>query len=398
MNIANGCLQLHWSRSLSQRWSRVPVLPARASRAADRPRPRPKRSPAAPPTACRRCSRKPTASRPDERTLLGDLRQLEVEREIKAEELRQLDARRRGRRAASSPASTSRCSASSARTSPRGPSCARASSSCTSSARAATSGCCSRRPTCGASARRRAWSRRWPSAIGTASTPHQRTPRRAEGVAHDARGARAANSRRSRVEAERAQSGGRPRRRGAQRDSSTNIDRAARSERAARGRAADRAAEAPADARATRIGAAAPAGPTPRPCRFGPFRGDLDWPVAGAVRQRFGRRHGRRVRRQTASRSPPTKARPCRPSTTARWLCRPVCRLRQPGHRATTRRQTFSLVRESERYRRSDAGLASSSGQTLGRSGASPTGAAGLYFELRVDGQPVDPLQWLKKR
>ena len=25
-------------------------------------------------------------------------------------------------------------------------------------------------------------------------------------------------------------------------------------------------------------------------------------------------------------------------------------------------------------------------------------GVAGLYFELRVDGQPVDPLQWLRKR
>ena len=30
--------------------------------------------------------------------------------------------------------------------------------------------------------------------------------------------------------------------------------------------------------------------------------------------------------------------------------------------------------------------------------GASPTGTSGLYFELRVDGQPVDPLQWLKKK
>jgi septal ring factor EnvC (AmiA/AmiB activator) len=25
-------------------------------------------------------------------------------------------------------------------------------------------------------------------------------------------------------------------------------------------------------------------------------------------------------------------------------------------------------------------------------------GAEGIYFELRVDGRPVDPLQWLKKR
>ena len=37
-------------------------------------------------------------------------------------------------------------------------------------------------------------------------------------------------------------------------------------------------------------------------------------------------------------------------------------------------------------------------GQTIGAVGPSPSGAAELYFELRVDGQPVDPLQWLKKR
>jgi septal ring factor EnvC (AmiA/AmiB activator) len=37
-------------------------------------------------------------------------------------------------------------------------------------------------------------------------------------------------------------------------------------------------------------------------------------------------------------------------------------------------------------------------GQTVGSVGRSPTGPAGLYFELRVDGQPVDPLQWLKRK
>jgi septal ring factor EnvC (AmiA/AmiB activator) len=37
-------------------------------------------------------------------------------------------------------------------------------------------------------------------------------------------------------------------------------------------------------------------------------------------------------------------------------------------------------------------------GQTVGSVGPTPSGSDGLYFELRVDGQPVDPLQWLKKR
>jgi septal ring factor EnvC (AmiA/AmiB activator) len=37
-------------------------------------------------------------------------------------------------------------------------------------------------------------------------------------------------------------------------------------------------------------------------------------------------------------------------------------------------------------------------GQPVGSVGFSLTGPAGLYFELRVDGRAVDPLQWLKKR
>ena len=37
-------------------------------------------------------------------------------------------------------------------------------------------------------------------------------------------------------------------------------------------------------------------------------------------------------------------------------------------------------------------------GQPVGRAGPIPSGSEGIYFELRVDGHPVDPLQWLKKR
>jgi murein hydrolase activator len=33
----------------------------------------------------------------------------------------------------------------------------------------------------------------------------------------------------------------------------------------------------------------------------------------------------------------------------------------------------------------------------LGRSGRNPSGTPAFYFELRVDGKPVDPLQWLQK-
>jgi len=37
-------------------------------------------------------------------------------------------------------------------------------------------------------------------------------------------------------------------------------------------------------------------------------------------------------------------------------------------------------------------------GQVLGTAGHAPTGNTAVYFELRIDGQPVDPLQWLKAR
>jgi len=37
-------------------------------------------------------------------------------------------------------------------------------------------------------------------------------------------------------------------------------------------------------------------------------------------------------------------------------------------------------------------------GTQLGRVGTAPAGPAALYFELRIDGRSVDPLQWLKPR
>jgi septal ring factor EnvC (AmiA/AmiB activator) len=36
-------------------------------------------------------------------------------------------------------------------------------------------------------------------------------------------------------------------------------------------------------------------------------------------------------------------------------------------------------------------------GTTVGLSGRNPSGTPTVYFELRIDGRPVDPLQWLQK-
>ena len=44
------------------------------------------------------------------------------------------------------------------------------------------------------------------------------------------------------------------------------------------------------------------------------------------------------------------------------------------------------------------AGTNVSRGAPLGRIGLSPSGGAALYFELRIDGRPVDPIQWLSRR
>src|SRR5439155_15591858 len=37
-------------------------------------------------------------------------------------------------------------------------------------------------------------------------------------------------------------------------------------------------------------------------------------------------------------------------------------------------------------------------GQGIGAVGLAPAGSSELHFELRIDGQSVDPLQWLKKK
>jgi septal ring factor EnvC (AmiA/AmiB activator) len=45
-----------------------------------------------------------------------------------------------------------------------------------------------------------------------------------------------------------------------------------------------------------------------------------------------------------------------------------------------------------------DRGAAVEAGSEVGRTGPGPGTAPGLYFEVRIDGRSVDPLQWLKPR
>lgn len=126
-----------------------------------------------------------------------------------------------------------------------------------------------------------------------------------------------------------------------------------------------------------------------------PFKGDLDWPIAGMVRQRFGE--------SVAG----------RPALRGIELAGAEGAAVQAVHDGTVAfadaftgygqlvivdhgNQTFTLygnlgevqVTKGERVSR---------GQPLGTVGLAGDTAA-LYFELRVDGRAVDPLQWLAKR
>jgi len=127
-----------------------------------------------------------------------------------------------------------------------------------------------------------------------------------------------------------------------------------------------------------------------------PFRGDLDWPIAGTVRQRFGFSDtGRGVNNGVdiaADEGLPVRA--VHDGTVAfADVFTGFGRLVIVDHGS----QNFSLYGNLK-----DIAVAKDArvqtGETIGSVGVAPTGATGLYFELRIDGHAVDPLQWLKRR
>ncbi|PYR42251.1 MAG: hypothetical protein DMF93_06280 [Acidobacteria bacterium] len=127
-----------------------------------------------------------------------------------------------------------------------------------------------------------------------------------------------------------------------------------------------------------------------------PFRGDIPWPVAGTLARRFGR------------------------STTAAGASNGIEIAALEGAEARAVHdgvvafagtfsgfgnlvildhgsQSFSLYGDLLDIA-VKKGVRVEQGQRVGAVGPTSSGADGLYFELRVDGQPVDPLQWLRKR
>ncbi|HZR24829.1 MAG TPA: peptidoglycan DD-metalloendopeptidase family protein [Vicinamibacterales bacterium] len=125
---------------------------------------------------------------------------------------------------------------------------------------------------------------------------------------------------------------------------------------------------------------------------FKPFKGDLDWPIAGTVRGKFGQ--GTRANGIEIDSDEGADARAVHDGTVAfAGTFTGFGNLVILDHGS----QTFSLygdllditVKKGARIEK---------GQPVGSAGATAAGNPGIYFELRVDGKPVDPLQWLRRR
>jgi septal ring factor EnvC (AmiA/AmiB activator) len=130
-----------------------------------------------------------------------------------------------------------------------------------------------------------------------------------------------------------------------------------------------------------------------------PFRGGLEWPVAGRVAARFG---------QTANRLggsavkngidiAATEGAPVRAvhGGTVRFAGSftgfGTLVILDHGGESYTLYGYLSSTAVAQ-------GAQVAAGVELGTVGAPPGGMPALYFELRIDGHSVDPLQWLKAR
>jgi len=130
-----------------------------------------------------------------------------------------------------------------------------------------------------------------------------------------------------------------------------------------------------------------------------PFRGGLDWPVSGEVASRFGQPTGRQggpLLRSAMEIAAPegTSVRAVHGGTVGyaegyTGLGTLVI-IDHGGNNFSLYGYLLSLnVQRGEIVE---------AGGEVGRVGPSPAGPSQLYFELRIDGRPVDPVQWLKPR
>lgn len=128
---------------------------------------------------------------------------------------------------------------------------------------------------------------------------------------------------------------------------------------------------------------------------LGAFQHDLDWPAPGRLIGRFGRRTGTSSSNGVEISTPE--------GGSVRAVHEGTVAYAEPftgyGNLVILDhgRQSYSLygylasldVTRGARVER---------GESVGTVGRPPTGGPALYFELRIDGKPVDPLEWLRQR
>jgi septal ring factor EnvC (AmiA/AmiB activator) len=130
-----------------------------------------------------------------------------------------------------------------------------------------------------------------------------------------------------------------------------------------------------------------------------PFRGALDWPVAGRISGRFGERSGRfgdpSIRNGIEIAAPEGSPVRALHSGTVSYAdpFTGFGNLVIVDHGANTYSLYGYLASMSVAR-----GTPVDSGTEVGRVGSAPAGPAAIYLEIRVDGRSVDPVQWLKPR
>ncbi len=135
------------------------------------------------------------------------------------------------------------------------------------------------------------------------------------------------------------------------------------------------------------------------PVPIAPFRGTLEWPAAGGVSVRFAQPSGRPG--DTTVRNGVEIAAPDAASVQA--VHPGVVSYAEPfagfGNLVILDHggNAFSLYGYLASMVVSRGALVDA-GTELGRVGAAPAGPPALYFEVRVDGRSVDPVQWLRPR
>ncbi|MCC6991176.1 MAG: peptidoglycan DD-metalloendopeptidase family protein [Acidobacteria bacterium] len=138
-------------------------------------------------------------------------------------------------------------------------------------------------------------------------------------------------------------------------------------------------------------------GPEP-PLPIAPFRGDLAWPVEGPIRSRFGEAPTGRpggplvqngIEIGTAEGTPVRAVHGGLVAHAAPFTGFGVLVILDHGGGA------YSLYGHLARAAVAE-GTTIAAGEPVGDAGQTPTGASAVYFEVRIDGHPVDPLQWLR--